>query len=688
MTYLGIILDQKLNWSLHIKTKVSKAIKWLAVLKPAINYIFGLSPARMLWIYKQILLPRITYGAHVWGHSLTFEQKNIIKTLESLTFRYFAQIWRTTPTASLEVILNKKPAHLEVLSTAIKTFMRIKDQFQNNFWDGIPLNKRACSHLKKLNQITSQLCLEGQPLDSFTSDYRKIPLFNWNPPVCDLLQAACKHDIDDQVEFDKFQLGESYTQNDHLHNDTDHVLPTVDVTIQRPDYVIPVDGDIRVSFGQTLKSVNTQTTGISPTRDPDQVEHVDSKLVESHSKNNLNSNDNDHVQYTVDATVRCPGLATPVDGNIRVLSDRTLTDVSTQTTGFDLACDLDTGRGLLPVDGDVQVTGNKGVQLPDHVPKGLAKVNELTLELFANNFNLYAQKINHPEEGLFIRAILMKNNKIFFNNTFKINGTSNVAIATIASADQLCNQYLVHADKGDSFICALGDGHHGVRNPIIRNEHLANFIITLNAIKVKIGLYTIVTGLKSDWLQYASHNTIYHELSLAPDTAKNMEFSVSFLKVWKRKRRKKKTIESFLNDDKWYKSWDDLAGHAQTKYWLPRPDSFLASKLLQMSRKHLGYNIQFFSGHGWWRKHLMTAKLSKSDKCRLCLEDQAVENPIHIFLECPALAGFRQVLFNDTYPSQHTGQQSLCQVTELALHGSVQELIERTDQFSYVHSTE
>ena len=46
------------------------------------------------------------------------------------------------------------------------------------------------------------------------------------------------------------------------------------------------------------------------------------------------------------------------------------------------------------------------------------------------------------------------------------------------------------------------------------------------------------------------------------------------------------------------------------------------------------------------------------------------------------------VLFNDTYPSQYTGQQSLCQVTELALHGSVRELIERTDQYSYVHPTE
>ena len=128
---------------------MSKAIKWLAILKPAINYIYGLSPARMLWIYKQILLPRITYGSHVWGHSLTLEQQHTIRTLESLTFRYYAPIWRTTPTASLEVILNKKPAHLEVLGTAI---MRIKDQFQNNFWDGMPLDNRASSHVRKLRR--------------------------------------------------------------------------------------------------------------------------------------------------------------------------------------------------------------------------------------------------------------------------------------------------------------------------------------------------------------------------------------------------------------------------------------------------------------------------------------------------------------------------------------------------------
>ena len=126
MTYLGFILDKKLNWSLHIKTKVSKAIK-------AIKHIYGLSPARMLWIYKQILLPRITYGSLVWGHSLTQEHKGYIRTVERLALRYFAPIWKTTSTASLEVILNQKPSYLEVEGVAIKTYIQIKDKFQNNF---------------------------------------------------------------------------------------------------------------------------------------------------------------------------------------------------------------------------------------------------------------------------------------------------------------------------------------------------------------------------------------------------------------------------------------------------------------------------------------------------------------------------------------------------------------------------
>ena len=503
-----------------------------------------------------------------------------------------------------------------------------------------------------------------QSLDLFVSDYRKNPMYNWNPPVRDQLQAVSADDVDNQTELEEFNLVNSHDidKNNTNHTDNSHDFNSVDAIIQSVGPTLPANGNISMVTSDLPLDVDTQSFNLGLARIPLNVES------QSQSKHDNTNSNNVPVLHTVDVIIQCEGPVMPADGNVStVFPDSPLSDVSTQTISSNTLLYNDSTLDLTPVD---LVIGNKGVILPAHVPKSTAKVVELTLELFDRNYNLYAQRINHHDDGLFIRAIIMKDNIIIFNNTFKILGTSNVAIATIASADQVCNQYMVHARKGDSFICSLGDGHHGVRIPIIRNEHLANFINTLNSIKVKTGMYTIVTGLKSDWLQYANHNTIHQVLTLAPD-----------------KKTINPTIELFLND-LWFKSWDDITGHAQTKYWLPRPDSFLATKLLTMSRKHLGFNIQFFTGHGWWRKHLMTAKLSKSDKCRLCLEDQAVETPIHIYSECPAMAGFRMVLFNDTYPSQHTGQQSLCQVTELALHGSVRELIERTDQYSYVHPTE
>ena len=466
----------------------------------------------MLWIYKQILLPRITYGAIVWGHSLTIEHQHTLRSLESMTFRYFAQIWKNTPTASLEVILNLKPAHLEVLSTAINTFIRIKDQFQTNFWDGIP-HGRGCGHLRKLKQITSQIIHADQSLDLFVSNYRKNPLYNWNPPVRDQLQAVHTDDVDDLAGLEEFNLVNSLDIDNNTTNqtDNDHDFNSVDVTIQSVGTILPTNGNISMVISNPPLAVNTRSLDLGLARIPTRVE-----INSQHENTNTTSN-NVLDLHTVDVIIQCGSPVLPADGNVSMVTpDSPLSDVSTQITSSPTM--FNNNNNTTSNQTSVgQVTGNRGVILPFHVPKGTAKVVELTLELFDRNYNLYAQRINHHDDGLFIRAILMKDNIIIVNNTFKILGTSNVAIATIASADQVCNQYLIHARKGDSFICALGVGHHGVRIPVIRNEHLANFIITLNSIKVKTGMYNIVTGLKSDWLQYANHNTISQELILAPD---------------------------------------------------------------------------------------------------------------------------------------------------------------------------
>ena len=144
----------------------------------------------------------MTYGCHVWGHSLTQHHKSLIKTVKRLALVYYAPMWKTTPTASLQVILNQKPSHIEVRGVGIRSYIRIKNLFQNNFWNGIPNNKRANSHLATLKSITHDIIHEGIPLDNFESDFMKEPSFSWNPPIRNTLTAVGKDDIDDQFYFD------------------------------------------------------------------------------------------------------------------------------------------------------------------------------------------------------------------------------------------------------------------------------------------------------------------------------------------------------------------------------------------------------------------------------------------------------------------------------------------------------
>ena len=213
MTYLGIVLDQKLSWTLHIEKKVSKAKKFPHLIKPAINHIWGLDPKRMQWIYKQIILPRLTYGCQVWGNSLTNNQISKLGSVEMVALRYHAPMWKTTPTASLQILLNQKPSHLKVTSVGIKTYIRCKKLFQNNHWDGIADNRSANSHLKTLKSKCNQIFHDGTPLDEFENNFLKEPHYSWNPPTQPTLTAVGINDIDNYHNMTDVS-DETYDNND------------------------------------------------------------------------------------------------------------------------------------------------------------------------------------------------------------------------------------------------------------------------------------------------------------------------------------------------------------------------------------------------------------------------------------------------------------------------------------------
>ena len=583
MTYLGVILDQKLNWSQHIDNKVAKAKKFLHLIKPALHHIWGLNPKRMQWIYKQIILPRLTYGCLVWGHSLTNTQIHKIETVERVAMQCYASTWKKNPTASLQILYNQLPSQLDIMYVTIKTYIRCKHIFQNNHWDGIAEYASANSHLKTIKSLCHEIHHEGTPLDLFYSNFMMDPYYSWNPPIRTSLTAVGINDTDD------YQIN-------------------------------LVDNE---QFSQDDEPIPTGTYG--------GVDHTCNRME-------FCSLHGDHSQHVCIPTTE---IRHPPDATAAAAAEAAAAAVATQT--------------MIPP----EVEFHNGALVPlNLIPSSTSKSTQLTLDQFENNYRLFSQRLKNDDDGLSVRVITLKNNLMFLNFTCKILGTTNVIEAILASTYIMCSKLLEHFTKGDTFLCSLEAGYLTIRNSIIRNKHVFNLVDILNQIKDKTGLYTIMEGSKYDWLEYASHDTTHIELFVTP-----------------KKDVINQTIMTFLND-KWSTKWENLRGHAQTKYWCMGPDPILSAKLLNMPREHLGWCIQFFTGHGWWKKHLKLANLCNDHTCRLCKRYNSVESPIHLFSECTELTAIRQEIFNTPYPTNQSISNQLCQVAEFALVGRVCALID------------
>ena len=80
----------------------------------------------------------------------------------------------------------------------------------------------------------------------------------------------------------------------------------------------------------------------------------------------------------------------------------------------------------------------------------------------------------------------------------------------------------------------------------------------------------------------------------------------------------------------------------QTKQWLTSPCR--GAGVMKFGRPTLGYFIQFFTGHGWFRRH--RAKIDEdSSQCRFC--NTALEDPEHLWSSCRKFDGVRHAIRQD-----------------------------------------
>ena len=114
--YLGVTLDHKLSWKPHVMSKIMAAKQKISQLHNLISKVEGPSVRTREWAYKGVILPALTYASCAWVQKL--ENSTLQNELRKLNRKAMTmaipKVYTTTPTRSMEIILNLPPLHLEI----------------------------------------------------------------------------------------------------------------------------------------------------------------------------------------------------------------------------------------------------------------------------------------------------------------------------------------------------------------------------------------------------------------------------------------------------------------------------------------------------------------------------------------------------------------------------------------------
>lgn len=85
--YLGVLLDRKLNFNLHVNSKLNQAYSRLSILFPIINRRSSLKSSCTVLIYKTILRPLVLYACQVWGLVISSKKLSKIQVFQNKVLR-------------------------------------------------------------------------------------------------------------------------------------------------------------------------------------------------------------------------------------------------------------------------------------------------------------------------------------------------------------------------------------------------------------------------------------------------------------------------------------------------------------------------------------------------------------------------------------------------------------------------
>lgn len=158
--YLGVTLDKKLTWNLHIEATRRRAMARLAQLYPLLNPKSFIKKSTALHIYKATILPLLCYASPAWSGAITSNIKKlqIVQNKVLKSINHFPMYTKIT-----NIHMGFKIPMLNVyLSTQNNSFYRkasihankLISNFSNyefSSWDKVARPKDACCNLVNIN---------------------------------------------------------------------------------------------------------------------------------------------------------------------------------------------------------------------------------------------------------------------------------------------------------------------------------------------------------------------------------------------------------------------------------------------------------------------------------------------------------------------------------------------------------
>ena len=123
--YLGLTIDQHLSWNPHMDKVMGKAKAKMVQVNKALSKVWGPSPKLTHWIYTSVVRPIVSYGAHIWSHSINNSRMDkMSRSIQRWALTKLGPIREKTPTAGLEILTNTPPLQFHLQESSHKTLIR------------------------------------------------------------------------------------------------------------------------------------------------------------------------------------------------------------------------------------------------------------------------------------------------------------------------------------------------------------------------------------------------------------------------------------------------------------------------------------------------------------------------------------------------------------------------------------